>query len=90
MVARVQDSQLREHAHVGALQTQAGLQQGDELIEEAALAVVVDQLLQLVRVHHNVQRRNLRKPELLGVNAREADLRPEGEKTKQRLDKSVG
>eukprot|EP00123_Amoebidium_parasiticum_P016952 comp23654_c0_seq1/m.40409 comp23654_c0_seq1/g.40409 ORF comp23654_c0_seq1/g.40409 comp23654_c0_seq1/m.40409 type:complete len:589 (+) comp23654_c0_seq1:220-1986(+) len=76
LVAGVEDCQLRKHAHVRTLQTKTGLQKGDDLIEVAPADVVVDQLLQLVGMDHNVQTGNLSQPELLGIHAGIAHLLP--------------
>ena len=70
----VEDGQLGEHAHVGALQAQRRLQQGDQLLEVAPVLVVADELLQLVSVDHDVQAADLGQPELLAVHARKAHL----------------
>jgi hypothetical protein len=76
LVFRVEDRQFGEHAHVGALQTQRRLQQPDQLLEVAAVLVVVDEVLELVGVDHDVHAAHLRQAELLGVDAREAHLLP--------------
>ena len=64
-----------EDAHVGALQANAGLHHGDELLEEAASLVEVRHLLQVVRVYDDVQTTQLRQPELALLHARIAHLR---------------
>ena len=79
LVFGVEDGQLCEHAHVCPLQAQGSLHQSDELIEVAPVLVVVDQVLQLVCVYHDVQATNLCQAELLGVHTREADLWGGGE-----------
>lgn len=70
----VEDGELGEHTHVGALEAQRGLQQSDELLEVSAVLIVTDQVLQLVCVDHNVQTTNLRQPKLLTVHTGEAHL----------------
>lgn len=70
----VEDGELCEHPHVGALQAQRRLQQSDELLKVPAVLIVADQVLQLVGVDHNVKAADLRQPELLAVDARKANL----------------
>lgn len=74
----IENGELGEHAHVGALQAQRGLQQGDELLEVASVLVVADQVLQLVGVDHDVKAADLRKTEFLAVHARKAHLSVRG------------
>ena len=76
LVLGVEDGQLGEHPHVGPLQAQGRFQQLNELLEVAAVLVVVDELLQLVRMHHNVQPTHLGQAELLVVHTCEAHLFP--------------
>ena len=71
---RVQDGELGEHAHVGPLQTQRGLQQGDELLKIPAVLVVADQLLQLVSMDHYVKATDLCQTKLLTVHTCKAHL----------------
>eukprot|EP00906_Rhabdomonas_costata_P003375 RCo005161 len=75
-VLRVQHAQLREHAHVGPLVPQPSLHQSHQLLEVAALLVEPQQLLQLVRLHNDVQGAHLRQPELLGLHAGRVHLLP--------------
>ncbi|TNN66811.1 hypothetical protein EYF80_022880 [Liparis tanakae] len=70
----VEDGELGEHAHVGALQPQRRLQQRDELLVEPAVLIVADQVLQLVGVDHDVEAADLPQTKLLAVHAREAHL----------------
>lgn len=70
----VEDGELGEHAHVGTLEAQRGLQQSDELLEVPAVLIVTDQVLQLVGVDHDVQTADLRQPKLLTVHTSEAHL----------------
>lgn len=74
----IENGELGEHAHVGALQAQRGLQQGDELLEVASVLVVADQVLQLVGVDHDVKAADLCKTEFLAVHARKAHLSVRG------------
>mmetsp|Transcript_20370 Transcript_20370/g.72036 ORF Transcript_20370/g.72036 Transcript_20370/m.72036 type:complete len:1359 (-) Transcript_20370:1324-5400(-) len=69
-VLGVQHRQLREDALVRALQTQPLLQQLDHLLEVAEALVQRDQLLQVVRVHDDVQAADLREAELARLDAR--------------------
>lgn len=75
-VLAVEDGELGEHAHVRALEPECLLEQRDELVEVAAVLVVVDELVELVGVHDDVQAAHLREAELLLVDAGEADLLP--------------
>lgn len=70
----VQDGELSEHAHVGALQAQRRLQQRDQLLEVPAVLIVADQVLQLIGVDHYVQAADLRQPKLLAIHASKANL----------------
>lgn len=70
----VKDGELGEHAHVGPLQAQRGLQQGDELFKVPAVLIVADQLLQLVSVDHYVKAADLCQTKLLTVHACKAHL----------------
>lgn len=45
LVFRVEDGQLREHAHVRALQTQSRLQQADQLIKVTSVLQLIVKLL---------------------------------------------
>ena len=54
LVLGVEDGQLCEHAHVGPLQAEGCLHQSNELIKVALLLVVVDELLELVSMNHDV------------------------------------
>ena len=74
LVLGVEYGQLCEHAHVGALQTQCSLHEGDELVKVAAVLVEVDEVLELVSVHHNVQAAHLTQAELLRLHTRETHL----------------
>ena len=74
LVFGVEDGQLGEHTHVSPLQAEGGLQQLDQLLKVAAVLVVVDELLQLVGVHHDVETAHLGQPELLAIDAGEANL----------------
>ena len=76
LVLGVQNGQLGEHAHVGALQAQGGLQQTHQLLEVAPLLIVVVQVLQLVGVDDDVKAAHLRQTELVVVDASEANLLP--------------
>lgn len=77
LVLGVENSQLSEHAHVSPFQTQGSLKEGDELVEEATVLVVVDEVLELVCMHDNVQTTDLSETELLRVHTRKADLQKE-------------
>ena len=44
LVLGVENAQLCEHAHVCPLQSQGGLQEGDQLTEVAKVLVVVDEV----------------------------------------------
>mmetsp|Transcript_17321 Transcript_17321/g.52086 ORF Transcript_17321/g.52086 Transcript_17321/m.52086 type:complete len:426 (+) Transcript_17321:918-2195(+) len=76
-VTPVHDAELRENAHVGALQTDAVLQQVDELRKVALGLVVLGHLVQLIRVDNDRQAAQLREPELAAVDARKHDLLPD-------------
>ena len=74
--ARVHDAQLREDAHVAALQPHARLQQRGDLVEVAAREVKLDDRLQLIRLHDDIEAAQLRQAELLLLHAAEAHLLP--------------
>ena len=74
LVFGVQDGQLSEHAHVCPLLTQAGFHEGDDLLEEAPVLVVVDEFVQLVGVDNDVQAAHLCQTELPTIHAGEANL----------------
>ena len=75
LVLGIEDGQFGEHAHMGTLQTQGGLKEQNELLKVAAVLVVVDQLLKLVGVNHNVETAHLGQTEFLAIHTREADLK---------------
>lgn len=56
--------------------TKGSFQERDELLKVASVLVVVDELLQFISVHHNVQAAHLGQAELLIIHASEADLLP--------------
>ena len=76
LVLRVQDGQLSEHAHVGALQAQGGLQETHQLLKVAPLLIVVVQVFELVGMDDDVKAAHLGQPELVVVDACEANLLP--------------
>lgn len=78
-VLGVQDAELREDARVRALQPQALLQQLHQLRGVARALVVRDELLQVVRVHDDVQAADGRQPELPHLDARHVHLLPRGD-----------
>ena len=85
LVLGVEDGQLREHAHVSSLETQGSLEEGDELVEVAAVLVVLDQVVQLVSMYNNMEATDLGEAELLSIHAGKADL--EGERGERKKDK---
>ena len=74
LVLRVEDGQLREHAHVGSLQAQGGLHEGDQFLEVPTVLIVVDEFLQFVCVDHDVEATDLGQTELFCIHTRETDL----------------
>ena len=74
-------TQLCEDAHVGALQADAGLQQRNELLEQPSPLVELRHLLQVVRVHYDVQAAQLRQPELVLLHTGVAHLRTSNPKS---------
>ena len=61
---------------MSSLETERRLEQRYELLEVAAILVVVDQVLELVGVHDYVEAAHLRQAELAVLDAREAHLLP--------------
>jgi len=63
-VLAVENGQLSEHPHVRPLQAKSGFQQEDKLFKVASVLVVVDELLQLIGVHYDVEPADLGETEL--------------------------
>ena len=78
LVLGVEDGQLSEHAHVCPLLAQSCLHEGDDLLKETPVLVVVDQLIQLIGVDNDVQAADLRQTELPAIHTREANLQHKG------------
>mmetsp|Transcript_2450 Transcript_2450/g.6170 ORF Transcript_2450/g.6170 Transcript_2450/m.6170 type:complete len:320 (-) Transcript_2450:3540-4499(-) len=76
LVLGVQDAELGEDAHVRAFQADAALHERDKLLKVALRLVVAADLLEVVRVDNDVERAQLRQPELALVHARKAHLLP--------------
>mmetsp|Transcript_3295 Transcript_3295/g.10326 ORF Transcript_3295/g.10326 Transcript_3295/m.10326 type:complete len:1450 (+) Transcript_3295:864-5213(+) len=76
LVLGVEHAQLGEDAGVRLLQAHALLQQADELLPVAVPLVVVDELLQVVGRHDDVQAADLGQLELGGGHAGGVDLLP--------------
>ena len=70
------DTQLGEHAHVSALETQALLEQADELIEVSVALIVLYKFLELLGINNQVETADLSKPKFLLVDAGFVDLLP--------------
>ena len=67
---------------MSSLQPEGGLKEGDELIEVAAVLVVVDEILQLISMDYDVKTTDLSKTELLMVYTGKTDLEREREREK--------
>ena len=72
----IQDSQLCEHAHMCTFEAKRSLQQAHQLLEVAAILIVVDKIFKFISVHHNVQTTHLSQAELVVVHTGEANLFP--------------
>lgn len=75
-VFAVKDGEFGEHAHMRSFESESSLEKVDEFLEVAAVLVVVDEVLELVGVHDDVQAAHLRQAELAAVHARETHLFP--------------
>ena len=75
-VFAVENRELREHAHVRALEAEARLEQLDERLVVSARLIVFNELLELVGVHDNVETADLSESKLVLIDARKADLLP--------------
>mmetsp|Transcript_10474 Transcript_10474/g.36145 ORF Transcript_10474/g.36145 Transcript_10474/m.36145 type:complete len:1393 (-) Transcript_10474:82-4260(-) len=76
LVLGVQNSQLGEDSHVRALQSEASLHEGDELLVLAPALVELADVLQVIGVHDDAQAAELSEPVLLLLHAGKADLLP--------------
>jgi hypothetical protein len=74
LVLGVEYGQFGEHAHVCPLQAEGRLEEGDQLVEEAKVLVVVDEFLKFVSVDHNVETTDLSETEFLRVHTSKTDL----------------
>ena len=83
LVLGVEYGQLGEHAHVCPLQAKRRLKEGDQLVEVATVLVVVDEVLQFVGMHHDVETTDLSETELFRVNTSKTDLK-EKERERER------
>mmetsp|Transcript_5486 Transcript_5486/g.14328 ORF Transcript_5486/g.14328 Transcript_5486/m.14328 type:complete len:1400 (-) Transcript_5486:639-4838(-) len=76
LVLDVEDAQLRKHGLMSLVQAERVVHDVDDLVEVAPVEIVVDAIHELVGLEDEVHRANLRKSELLGVDARVANLAP--------------
>lgn len=72
----IQDSQLCEHAHMRTFEAKRSLQQAHQLLEVAAILIVVDKIFKFISMHHDVQTAHLSQAELVVVHAGEANFLP--------------
>ena len=72
----IQDRQLCEHAHMRTFEAKRGLQQAHQLLEVAAILIVVDKIFKFISMHHDVQTAHLSQAELVVVHAGEANFFP--------------
>ena len=89
LVFRVENGQLGEHAHMGSLQTQRGLEQTHQLLEVASLLIVVVEVFKFISMYNDVKAAHLGQAELVVVHAGEADLFPGASAANEKLSTSV-
>mmetsp|Transcript_29787 Transcript_29787/g.50046 ORF Transcript_29787/g.50046 Transcript_29787/m.50046 type:complete len:229 (+) Transcript_29787:1442-2128(+) len=76
LVLGVEAAQLREDAHVRALKPEPRLHKRKQRLKLAVVLVELADLLQLVRLHDDVEAAQLGQPELALLHARKAHLLP--------------
>mmetsp|Transcript_2609 Transcript_2609/g.4887 ORF Transcript_2609/g.4887 Transcript_2609/m.4887 type:complete len:202 (-) Transcript_2609:124-729(-) len=69
LVLGIQNAQLSKHAHVGPLVPQPSLHEGDQLFKVPSGFIEMNQRLQLICMHNDVQCAHLCQPELRRINA---------------------
>mmetsp|Transcript_35624 Transcript_35624/g.70203 ORF Transcript_35624/g.70203 Transcript_35624/m.70203 type:complete len:250 (-) Transcript_35624:1915-2664(-) len=77
LMLRVQDPQLCVHSHVGPLTSEAGVQEGNQLLDVSVPLVLLDEFFEMVRVHDHVHACHLSVSELLCSDARRVQLLPD-------------